>query len=433
MALLKKLQTNNNFAVVADVPEVEAGIVGQVVMRKIGKIKMSPEQARTIFDQDALNELAQSIRNHGVLQPIVIRSDGTLVAGERRYRASKLAGVVEIPCIVRDVEDSKESYLLGLIENVQRENLNPMEEAVAYYVLSTEHGMTQEQIAGEVGKSRSVVANLIRLAQLPEAAQQAIRDNQITAAHGNEILRLASHAEAQQRIISDCVSNGWNVAELRQNVDFTLNKLNSRAVVNGSAVYTGTAEQQPQPMTVAEMVVAINHALKRYTTGTLEKRIEFVEAKDADFYREHVIKKSLTDEVFDQARKAVLDDLGTQLLARSQRAQAATAKSYVAPVNPETLPEWEQDEPLDLSFAEAQRQAPDNSVVVSGFSGGYSTTNAPAYQVEPEADQVEIMRSALRRIVYYGLSDERSAEIRELFKPVIEIAEQALKDAGIEV
>jgi ParB family transcriptional regulator, chromosome partitioning protein len=165
-------------------------------LREIDTDRIIPNshQPRKNFDEDALNELANSIREHGIVQPIVVRplEDGffQLIAGERRWRASQRAGLARLPAVVRDAaEDS--ALELALIENLQREDLNPMEEAQAYERLITDFGLTQEDVARRVGKNRATIANMLRLLRLPPEVQQWLRENRLTTGHAKALLSLS--------------------------------------------------------------------------------------------------------------------------------------------------------------------------------------------------------------------------------------------------
>jgi ParB family chromosome partitioning protein len=160
----------------------------------IDRILPNSHQPRKAFDEDALNELASSIREHGVIQPIVVRplDDGffQLIAGERRWRASQRAGLARIPAVIR--ESAEQAALeLALIENLQREDLNPMEEAQAYERLITDFGMTQEDVARRVGKNRATIANMLRLLRLPAEVQQWLRENRLSTGHAKALLSLS--------------------------------------------------------------------------------------------------------------------------------------------------------------------------------------------------------------------------------------------------
>jgi len=172
----------------------------------IHAIRPNPFQPRQQFREDELEALAASIKAHGVLQPILVRpKDGgyELVAGERRLRAAQLAGLTEIPAIVRPCSD-EELLALALIENLQREDLNPLEEAQAYQTLIEQFGLTQEAIAKQVGKSRAAVANTLRLLQLPEPIKQALREGVITEGHARALLSAPDEGvmvEAFQKVV----------------------------------------------------------------------------------------------------------------------------------------------------------------------------------------------------------------------------------------
>ena len=167
---------------------------GSVLELAVDKIETNPDQPRRVFSHAELEELMESIKEHGIIQPIVVTpsSGGKygLVAGERRYRASKMLGLDKVPVVVREVNSDQDRLVLALIENIQREDLNPIEEARAYERLSDEFGFTQEQISKSVGKGRSTVANTIRLLGLPEEIQSAISAGVIPAGSARAILAL---------------------------------------------------------------------------------------------------------------------------------------------------------------------------------------------------------------------------------------------------
>lgn len=158
----------------------------------LSAISPNPHQPRTAMDEEALSELAASIREHGLIQPIIVTgAEGgyVIIAGERRWRAAQLAQLAEVPVIIKEVTP-QEMLELALIENIQRADLNPVEEARAYQQLIDEFGLTQEQVAARVGKGRSTVANLLRLLSLPSTILQAVMDGQISGAHARALLPL---------------------------------------------------------------------------------------------------------------------------------------------------------------------------------------------------------------------------------------------------
>ncbi len=158
----------------------------------ISEIKPNEKQPRKYFEPDKIRELSESIKQHGLIQPILVVKDGpyyTIVAGERRYRASVLAGLKEVPAIVKEFSN-EEILQIALIENLQREDLNDMEEAMAYKQLADEFHMTQEEIAEKIGKSRTAVANTMRLLSLPESVQNYIAEKKLTAGHARAVLMI---------------------------------------------------------------------------------------------------------------------------------------------------------------------------------------------------------------------------------------------------
>ena len=179
---------------------------------KLTEIEPNREQPRKDFDEKALSELADSIREHGVLQPLLVRplKDGRyqLIAGERRWRASRMAGLTEVPVIVRDLDDQA-AMELALIENLQRTDLNIMEEAAGYRELMERYGMTQEVVAKRVGKSRPAVANALRMLALPEATAKLVREGKLTAGHARALLGLPDPAEIDplaERVLAEGLS-----------------------------------------------------------------------------------------------------------------------------------------------------------------------------------------------------------------------------------
>ena len=161
----------------------------------ISKINTNPLQPRKEFKKELLDDLAASIKENGVISPITVREDGkkfTLIAGERRLRASQLIGLKDIPAYIIEVKNSSDMMQLALIENIQRENLNPMEESEAYYLLQDKFNFSQSDIAKSVGKSRSTITNSLRLLQLPNEIRASLKENKISAGHARAILAAGS-------------------------------------------------------------------------------------------------------------------------------------------------------------------------------------------------------------------------------------------------
>ncbi len=192
----------------------------------ISQVEPGLNQPRKRFDEDALHDLADSIREHGVIQPLTVRrlSSGyyQIIAGERRWRAARMAGLSEIPAVVIDADDKKAAEL-SLVENLQREDLNPMEEAEGSEVLMNDYGMTQDEIAKRMGKSRSAVANAMRLLALPQGVRPMVEDGALSAGHARAVLAVKGGENAQLAFAELVVKNGLSVrqAELRAKI-FTL-------------------------------------------------------------------------------------------------------------------------------------------------------------------------------------------------------------------
>ncbi len=170
----------------------------------------NPNQPRKIFEQDKLDELTESIKKYGIIQPIIVRKDGdfyAIIAGERRWRACKNADIKSIPCIVRDIENKNASEI-ALIENIQREDLNPIDEANAYEFVMQHYGITQEEVSNIVGKSRVYVTNIMRLSKLDEYVKNKIVSNEISAGHGRAMLSLSPDKQVAMtdKIIKDNLS-----------------------------------------------------------------------------------------------------------------------------------------------------------------------------------------------------------------------------------
>ena len=185
----------------------------------IAQINPNPSQPRSPIKDDQLKELADSIREHGILQPLILthnldESGYTLIAGERRLRAARIAGLESVPAIVREAND-RERLELALIENLQREDLSPVEAAVAYQKLHDEFNLSQEEIAERVGKNRVTVANTLRLLKLSDKILTAIGENKITEGHGRALLGL-SNKKAQEAAYQTILKNGLNVRQTEE-------------------------------------------------------------------------------------------------------------------------------------------------------------------------------------------------------------------------
>ena len=215
--------------------QTETGNTSADMKVSIDKITPNPNQPRTHFNETQLRELSESIRENGVLQPLLVREKNggyEIIAGERRYQASRLAGLEELPVIIKDVDDQK-MLELALIENLQRSDLNPIEEARGYKRLLKESGMTQEALSKAVSKSRSAITNSLRLLDLPETVQQMLFDGKLTAGHARAILAVP-YEDDRIRLAEKVVADGLSV----------------RATENLAPLYSvGDTPKTPRPVT----------------------------------------------------------------------------------------------------------------------------------------------------------------------------------------
>ena len=188
---------------------------GGSVSLPLAQVEPGLKQPRKRFDEETLADLADSIRTHGIIQPLTVRrlSSGyyQIIAGERRWRAAKLAGLSEVPAVIIEADDRKVMEL-GLIENLQREDLNPMEEAMGYRTLMEEYGLTQEETAQRVGKSRPAVANALRRIALPDAIRHLVEEGQLSAGHARALLSISS-STLQKKLAQKIIAEGLSVRQ----------------------------------------------------------------------------------------------------------------------------------------------------------------------------------------------------------------------------
>ncbi|KPU26443.1 plasmid stablization protein ParB [Caloranaerobacter sp. TR13] len=218
-------------ALIPDEPlnNIENNDKDRVISVDVSLIKPNKEQPRREFTLDSLNELAESLKVHGLIQPIIVRKidDGyELVAGERRWRAAKIAGLKEIPCIVRDFE-SRKSAEIALVENIQREDLNPIEEAIAYKRLMENYNLTQEEISTIVGKSRPYVANTLRLLNLSQEVISFILEGKLTSGHGRALLQI-DDLNKQIKLAKEIIEKRLSVREAEKLVKELKNEVKSK-------------------------------------------------------------------------------------------------------------------------------------------------------------------------------------------------------------
>ena len=214
------LNTDYELAIKDEVKKIDQQKPGDKIEKiNIQKLKPRTNQPRKHFDQEALNDLAASIKEYGLLNPIVVSkvdNNYEIIAGERRYRASKIAGLKEIDAIVRDYSN-REIEILSLIENVQREDLKTLEEARAYKKLSENHNMTQEQIAKTMGKSRSYIANTLRLLNLTEVEKKALDDGKISPSQARTLLSISDQNQ-RSLTLNDFINGSTNIRNVEKKV-----------------------------------------------------------------------------------------------------------------------------------------------------------------------------------------------------------------------
>ncbi|MCY3785643.1 MAG: ParB/RepB/Spo0J family partition protein [bacterium] len=246
----------------------------------VSSIVPNSHQPRTEFSEEPLDALADSIGRIGVLQPILVRQVDVdrfeLVAGERRWRAAKRAGLRAIPALVRDVED-QESLEEALVENLHREDLNPLEEAAAFVQLQQDFGLTQQAVAERVGRSRAAVTNATRLLQLPAEVQELVAARQISAGHGRALLTVADPAK-QVRLARRVVSEGWSVRRLEGQVRPPANDADppqGSTVPEGTPVGTGAAAAAAEEENSA--LLELENLLGEFLSTTV--RVEIGERK----------------------------------------------------------------------------------------------------------------------------------------------------------
>lgn len=244
---------------------------------EIDRIAPNPDQPRTQFKKEEIEELAASIEKDGLLQPILVRqiADGTyqIIAGERRWQASKAAGLKKVPVRIKEVDDDQ-ALELALIENIQRSDLNPIEEAYGYRRLMERRSMTQAEVAQAVSKGRSTVANALRLLDLPEEAQQLLFEEKITAGHARAILSVPT-AEGRLSLTQKIIDNGLNVREAE----------NLARLMSGKKDSSASAPREPMPAVYKSVAKTLRETLKtnvrvKSSKGKNKIEIEFKDEED---------------------------------------------------------------------------------------------------------------------------------------------------------
>ena len=222
------------------------------VMLKISEIEPNRSQPRKDFDENSLSDLAQSISQHGLLQPLLVRplpiGGYQIVAGERRYRACRMAGLTEVPVTIRELSDT-ETMELALIENLQREDLSPIEEALGYKALIDEHGFSQEEVATSVGKSRPAIANSLRILKLPDSVLEYVKQDKISAGHARALLMLDNEEDMLE------------LAELIYKKDLSVRQAEKLAKKKPEVEEDTQSERKPSFYSMVEL--ALNESLGR--------------------------------------------------------------------------------------------------------------------------------------------------------------------------
>ncbi len=251
----------------------------------IDKIKPNPNQPRQFFDEDRLNRLSESIKEHGVIQPLLVtRAKGNrynLIAGERRLRAALLAGEDEVPVVVREEGTENGNLELALIENIQRHDLNPIEEANAYFRLTAEFGMTQEEVAKKVGRNRSTITNVLRLLSLPEFVQDDVIVGKLSEGHARVLLRIKDDPHAIKELRDKVINEQLSVRETEKLCKQS--KQRQPAAKNGSKLKTNELPASYCRALSTQLVNHLNTKVKIVQNGTRGKvEIEYFSSDDLD-------------------------------------------------------------------------------------------------------------------------------------------------------
>lgn len=251
----------------------------KIVQVPVSMIEANPDQPRKIFRDEELTELKDSIAEYGVLQPLIVRkAEGRkffLVAGERRLRAATLAGLKTVPVVIKNFDD-RETALVALVENVQRENLNFLEEARAYKKLMEDFGLTQGEIAKRVSKQQSTISNKIRILTLPEDIQTAIIESNMTERHARALLKLEGEDE-RKRVIARVVANNLNVKQTEKLID---------DIISGKE----RAEQQKRKINYISYKIYLNTIRKAFDQiKAVESKAKFIESDQGEFLEVKII------------------------------------------------------------------------------------------------------------------------------------------------
>ncbi len=255
-----------------DLQERQTGNVEQV---SLYDIDTNPDQPRKTFDEEKLNELAASLKRHGIVQPLIVKRNGlryTIIAGERRFRAARIAGLTTVPVLVSDLDENA-IMEVALVENIQRENLNPIEEAAAIKLLMEQHDLTQEEVSARIGKSRPAIANALRLLSLEKPVAELIKEGKLSAGHG-KMLAGISDKKQQKELAEKAAEKDWSVRRLEDELRFASWEKKTKSKPEYSPEFRAAIQK-------------MRHALKTKITveGTEEKGkliISYYNADDLD-------------------------------------------------------------------------------------------------------------------------------------------------------
>lgn len=266
---------------------------------RVSEIEPKADQPRKHFDQEALEQLADSISKHGLLQPIIVRESSggfyQIIAGERRWRASKMAGLLEVPVIIMEA-DALKSAEIAIIENIQREDLNPYEEASAYQSLISQYDLTQEQVAEKVGKSRSAVANTMRLLELPDEVLEMLKTGDISAGHARALLGLKDKemiVDTAQKILTHSLSvrdTEVLVKKLNKMYEDNLKKANAEPITMDNIVNYAKDLENKIMSIIGKRVKIVDTSKSKFI------QIEYVDNEDLDELITKICGKPLKDD-----------------------------------------------------------------------------------------------------------------------------------------
>ena len=248
---------------------VEAGALSQTSVLRVSSIEPNKNQPRMEFDETAIIALADSIRQHGVLQPLLVRpmNNGNyqIVAGERRWRAARMAGLTEVPVVIKEMDD-KQTAQVALKENLQREDLNPIEEAMGYKGLMEDYGMTQNEVAQTVGRSRAAIANAVRLLELADKIKQRLKDGEISVGHAKVILSVPQK-EMQEELAEMICEKGLTVRQAEKAAE----RIKSEKDSDDENKKSRDEEYFKKPSVYSELEIALSGYIGQKVTATEKK------------------------------------------------------------------------------------------------------------------------------------------------------------------